>query len=204
VYIFPDSVLRHNDFNIGLFKYPHTKRILEINSQSLAVRLINDTELKRLKESKELNLKVISQYYIRDNRLFELYFLLKVLLLFKLKSIEVNRVALHSESGLLRQLNTINNRNWRNAFISLSSFGFIDSKNYPTQSGTILADMPFCEFALVMFESYLRPYYEAIFKVLPENVRATNKELASAIRKQFNCRTDILFLTQSNGRYVSS
>ncbi|EOI6575843.1 hypothetical protein ACMUXD_001590, partial [Campylobacter upsaliensis] len=44
VYIFPDSVLRNNEFNIGPFKYPQTKKILEVNSQSLAVRLIDEAE----------------------------------------------------------------------------------------------------------------------------------------------------------------
>ena len=44
VYIFPDSVLRNNEFNIGLFKYPQTKKILEVNSRSLAVRLIDENE----------------------------------------------------------------------------------------------------------------------------------------------------------------
>ncbi|MEB2827943.1 hypothetical protein Q9Q37_03390 [Campylobacter upsaliensis] len=44
VYIFPDSVLRNNEFNIGLFKYPQTKKILEVNSHSLAVRLIDEGE----------------------------------------------------------------------------------------------------------------------------------------------------------------
>ncbi|EFR46572.1 hypothetical protein HCCG_01119 [Helicobacter cinaedi CCUG 18818 = ATCC BAA-847] len=44
VYIFPDSVLRNNEFNIGLFKYPQTKKILEVNSHSLAVRLIDENE----------------------------------------------------------------------------------------------------------------------------------------------------------------
>lgn len=52
VYIFPDSVLRNNDFNIGLFKYPRSKKILEVNSSNLAVRLINENELDRLKTSK--------------------------------------------------------------------------------------------------------------------------------------------------------
>ncbi|TQR31828.1 hypothetical protein DMB92_05420 [Campylobacter sp. MIT 99-7217] len=45
VYIFPDSVLRNNDFNVGFFKYPESKKILEVNSNSLAVRLISNEEL---------------------------------------------------------------------------------------------------------------------------------------------------------------
>lgn len=203
VYIFPDSVLRNNDFNIGLFKYPQSKKLLEVNSNSLAVRLIDDEELKRLQESKNKNLTIISQYYIRDNRLFELYFLLRILALFKFKNKKVHRLTLHGENGLLRQANTINNSNWRNAFISLSSLGFI-ANNIPTQTGLIYASKPFYEFAYMLFNAYLRPYYEAIFSILPYNLNASNKVLCQKLREFLQCKDDILFLTQSNGRYLSS
>lgn len=146
VLIFPDSLLRLNEFNIGLFKYPKTKKILEVNLNSLAVRIIDDNELKLLKNSKQNNIVVISQYYIRDNRLFELYFLLRFLMIYKIKKEKVHRATLHKEGGLLRKTNTINNRNWRNAFISLASLGFIDNDNYPTQAGIFYADKPINHF----------------------------------------------------------
>lgn len=204
VYIFPDSVLRNNEFNIGLFKYPQTKKILEVNSHSLAVRLIDENELLRLEESRLNNLTIISQYYIRDNRLFELYFLLQVLMLLKIKKKKVHRFTLHGENGFLRKTNTINNANWRNAFISLSSLGFIDRDNYPTQIGLTYANKPFYEFAYMLFTSYLRPFYEAIFAVLPHNLNESNQVLCTKLREHFNCKNDVLFLTQSNGRYISS
>lgn len=204
VLIFPDSVLKINEFNIGLFKYPKTKKIIEVNAKSLAVRIINDDELNLLKTSKEKNLMIICQYYIRDNRLFELYFLLKLLMLFKIKNKKVHRVSLHKVGGLLRKTQTINNGNWRNAFISLASLGFIDRDNYPTQVGLLYADKPFYEFAYMIFESYLRPYYEVIFGVLPNCLNVSNADICQKIREKFNCKTDILFLTQSNGRYISS
>lgn len=204
VYIFPDSVLRLNEFNVALFKYPRTKKLIEVNAKSLAVRIIDDNELKLLKDSKEKNLVVISQYYIRDNRLFELYFLLKLLMLFKLKSKKVHRQTLHKQGGLLRKTNTINNANWRNAFISLTSLGFIDRDNYPTQTGVLYANKAFYEFAYMIFEGYLKPYYEAIFTILSNNPNISNREICEKIRKNFSCKTDILFLTQSNGRYISS
>ncbi|ANH46203.1 hypothetical protein AA976_07785 [Helicobacter pylori] len=74
VLIFPESVLKNNDFNVGLFKYPKSKKILEINSHNLAVRCINDSELEKLRETKHRDFKVISPYYVRDIRFFEMYF----------------------------------------------------------------------------------------------------------------------------------
>ncbi|MCI7048033.1 MULTISPECIES: hypothetical protein [Helicobacter] len=204
VLIFPDSVLRNNDFNIGLFKYPKSKKILEINSKNLALRQITEKELQTLRNSKIDNLKVISQYYIRDNRLFELYFLLKILMIYKLKNKKVHRVFMWQDNGLLQKLKTPNNRNWRNAFISLSSLGFIDKNNYPTQSGVAFANMEFAEFALMVFNSYLKPYYDLIFKALQINNNVSNKELSDNIKQAYNTKADILFLTQSHGRYISS
>ncbi len=58
--VFPESVLKNNDFNVGLFKYPKSKKILEINSHNLAVRHINDNELEKLRETKHRDFKVIS------------------------------------------------------------------------------------------------------------------------------------------------
>ncbi|WP_237013097.1 hypothetical protein [Helicobacter pylori] len=83
VLVFPESVLKNNDFNVGLFKYPKSKKILEINSHNLAVRHINDNELEKLRETKHKDFKVISPYYVRDIRFFEVYFLLQVLAIFK-------------------------------------------------------------------------------------------------------------------------
>ncbi|MFP6159082.1 hypothetical protein ACLGBR_02945 [Helicobacter pylori] len=86
VLVFPESVLKNNDFNVGLFKYPKSKKILEINSHNLAVRCINDGELEKLRETKHRDFKVISPYYVRDIRFFEVYFLLQVLAIFKFKN----------------------------------------------------------------------------------------------------------------------
>lgn len=203
VYIFPDAVIKNNAFNVGLFKYPQSKKILEVNSSSLAVRLIDENELKKLSECQNSDTQIISQYYIRDNRLFELYFLLKFLALCKLKKIKIHRESLCSKDGLLRKTNTINNGNWKNAFISLSSLGFIDNNNYPTQVGNSLANLEFSDFTYIMFDSYLKPYFEYIFEILPKNINETNAVLSNEIKRLFKGK-EVLFLTQSNGRYISS
>lgn len=74
VYWFFRKRVKNNDFNVGLFKYPKSKKILEINSHNLAVRHINDNELEKLRETKHRDFKVISPYYVRDIRFFEVYF----------------------------------------------------------------------------------------------------------------------------------
>lgn len=203
VYIFPDAVIKNNTFNVGLFKYPQSKKILEVNSKSLAVRLIDENELKKLGECQHNDIHIISQYYIRDNRLFELHFLLNFLSLCKIKKIKIHRESLCAQDGLLRKTNTINNGNWKNAFISLSSLGFIDNNNYPTQVGTFFANLEFCEFAYKMFDSYLKPYFECIFEILPKNINETNAHLSNEIKRLYKGK-EVLFLTQSNGRYISS
>lgn len=202
IYCFPDSVLRLNDFNIGLFKYPKTKKIIEINSSNLAVRLIDEKELSNLAQSKLQNTKIISQYYIRDNRIFEIYFLLKVLMIFKIKNKIANRKEIEEE--ILKKTQTINNNNWRNAFISLSSLGFIDSKNHPTEVGMKFVSLGFCEFAYMIFDAYIKPYYELIFQVLGKNTNLSNYEISENIKEIAYTKKDILFLTQSKGRYISS
>lgn len=203
VYIFPDSVLRINDFNIGLFKYPKSKLIIEINQFSNAVRIITDKELSYLADNKRNNLKAISQYYIRDIRLFELYFVLKVLSIYKLKNKIVNRKEL--ESNILKKSNSINNSNWRNVFIALSSLGLIDKNNYPTNAGFNLVNMDFPNFALTILKSYINPYIKEIFKVLNENQNQnlSINEIKEKIKENYN-NVDVLFLTESDGRYISS
>lgn len=203
VYIFPDSVLRINDFNIGLFKYPKSKLIIEINQFSNAVRIITDKELSYLADNKRNNLKAISQYYIRDIRLFEIYFVLKVLSIYKLKNKIVNRKEL--ESNILKKSNSINNSNWRNVFIALSSLGLIDKNNYPTNAGFNLVNMDFPNFALTILKSYINPYIKEIFKVLNENQNQnlSINEIKEKIKENYN-NVDVLFLTESDGRYISS
>ncbi|MBR0519533.1 hypothetical protein IJJ97_07055, partial [bacterium] len=77
VYLLPSSVIQRDSFNIGLFKYPEKSKIIEINEYNKNVRLITDKELQSLASTYRENNVAISQYYIRDNRLIELYLLLR-------------------------------------------------------------------------------------------------------------------------------
>lgn len=206
VLIFPSSLIRKGGIDIWSLSYPKGTKILEVNDQTYAVREIEKKELKKVSNAINNNISAISQYYIRDNRIFELYILLRYLAILKFSGKkECKRKKLESE--FLIRINTINNGNWRNAFISLSSLGFIDTNNMPTPSGDILAGKTYEEFVADLFEKYIGPYVQEIYNVL-ENLKDKdaslgNKDLVDLIRK--NCGgKDILYLTESDYRYVSS
>lgn len=150
------------------------------------------------------NLISISQYYVRDTRLFELYMLLRYLCFLKLKGVDVvNRKEVELQ---MQKTNSINNRNWRNVWISLSSFGFIDSNNMPTKSGTEFGMMSVHEFLVVMYQSYVKSYADILISYFANNPNALNHSLQQ-IKQDFldMCgNKEILFFTQSKTRYLSS
>lgn len=206
VLCFPSSLLRQAQFNIGLLCYPNDSILMEINEISQAVRIINQKELDSLKSAFNNNLKTICQYYIRDNRLYEIYILLKHLCFLKIKGTNyVNRKEL--EKNFLIKLKTHNNCNWRNAFISLSSLGLIDTNNLPTDAGNRLGLMEYEIFASYLFTNYIKPYVQEIFNVFtssgPTNIILNNQEICNKIRENFHGK-DVMFLTESDGRYISS
>lgn len=205
VLLFPSSVLINSKFNIANFKYPSNLLLIELNENSKVVRKISKLELEKLRKSNNEALVTISQYYFRDNRIIELFLLLKYLSYLKFQGKEkVDRK--RSETNFLRKLNTINNNNWRNAFISLSSLGLIDSNNLPTKKGIFLASLKYEEFASEIFLGYIKPYIECIFELFetyPETLNFSNLEISHIIKSRHNNK-DILFLTESKGRYMSS
>ncbi len=145
---------------------------------------------------------MISPYYVRDIRFFEVYFLLQVLAIFKFKNKLVHRKNI--EETILKKTNSLNNGNWRNVFITLSTLGFIDSQNYPTSTGLNFVNMSYSEFLVMIFESYIKPYYIEIFKLVEnDTLNLKNNEIAERIRANFN-NHEVLFLTESNSRYISS
>jgi len=203
--VFPSSIIKNNLINIGRFKYPETTIIIEINDISHIPRNIPISDLKKIGEAVDGNLATISQYYIRDNRLFELYLLLKYLIFLDLKGEHrIDREYL--EENKLRILNTPNNRNWRNAFISLSSLGFIDRFNLPTNSGKKIGTKSYQDFLLIMYKSYIKPYVDELinyFEKDESNLLKNNTDICQDINSHYSGK-DVLFLTQSNGRYLSS
>lgn len=204
ILLIPSSVFLNRNFNIALFKYPNTTKIIEINDVNNAVRLISQKELDNFKEQTKNNLISISQYYVRDTRLFEIYMLLRYLCFLRIKNVDkVNRKEIEVE---MQKTNSINNRNWRNVWISLSSFGFIDSNNMPTETGLKLGMLDINQFLLMMYKSYVKPYADILMNYFLQNLNNLNKGLQE-IKQDFLAMfggNEVLFLTQSETRYLSS
>lgn len=204
ILLIPSSVFLNKNFNIALFKYPKTTKIIEINDVNNAVRLISQKELDTFKEQTQNNLISISQYYVRDTRLFEIYMLLRYLCFLRIKNVDkANRKEIEME---MQKTNSINNRNWRNVWISLSSFGFIDSNNMPTETGLKLGMLDTYQFLLMMYKSYVKPYADILMNYFSENPNNLNKglqEIKQDFLDMYN-GNEVLFLTQSETRYLSS
>jgi hypothetical protein len=204
ILLIPSAVIKDNSFNIGKFKYPNSTLIVEINESSKVARKISEKELLNLSIVDNDNLTSISQYYVRDNRLFEIYMLLRYLCIQKIKrKNQCNRKEVEKE---LKKTETINNGNWRNAWISVSSLGFIDSNNLPTASGIEIGMLDYEDFIYLIYDSYIKPYIDTLINYLksdPKNLNKNYQEIIEDIKLIFKNR-DVLFLTQSNGRYLSS
>lgn len=204
ILLFPSSVVRENNFNIGDFKYPLSTLLFEINDTNSIVRHIEQKELNNLKQAKLNGLLTISQYYFRDTRIYEAYILLRHLAYMQFKGVtSIKRRDL--ELSFLRRIGTQNNNNWRNAFITISSLGLITSQNLPSPFGITLAHLTFEEFASKIMFSYMYPYVKELYDVFgyKKVVNLNNQRIRSDIISKYNNR-DILFLTESEGRYISS
>ena len=204
ILLFPASVVRENNFNIGDFKYPLSTLLFEINDTNSIIRHIEQKELDKLRQASISGLVTISQYYFRDTRIYEAYILLNTLAYLQFKRVNfVDRKEL--EVNFLRKIGTQNNRNWRNAFITLSSLGLITSQNLPTPFGFTLAPLTFEAFASKIMFSYMKPYVKEIYEVFNHQriVNLNNQDIKRHIFNKYNSR-DVLFLTESDGRYISS
>jgi len=204
ILLFPSSVVKDNSFNIGRFKYPSTTLLFEINDTNNIIRKIEQKELDKLKDATDANLVTISQYYFRDTRIYEDYILLKYLAYMKFRGETLlDRGTVEHE--FLREIGTQNNRNWRNSFITLSSLGLITSKNLPSPFGLTLVNLEFEEFASKFFFSYIKPYIKEIYECFDEKREVTlnNQDIKKIIFNRYKDR-DVLFLTESDGRYISS
>ena len=80
ILIYPSSIIRNNLSDFKALKYPKSTIIIEINDGTNISRTIKPNDYS-FKDETSLDVSIISQYYIRDNRLFELYLLLKYLIM---------------------------------------------------------------------------------------------------------------------------
>ena len=203
ILLFPSKLLVNNSFNIGLFGYPENCSLIELNNFSKAPRLIDDIELNKLRRENFENLQTISHYYVRDNRVFELYILLRLLSIQFFKGrLEADRREI--ENFLVENINVINNGNWRNVFITLQSLGLINKNNLPTKSGIEIIYFGYENFAYEAYEAFFKPYFDEIYEIAIDNeINLSNQEILNKIKDKYNGK-DIMYLTESNGRYISS
>lgn len=207
--IIPSDFYKNTKLNIGKFKYPTSTKIIEINEVTNNVREIDRKLLLEL-SNKENNTFAISSYYFRDNRLFEYYILLKYIQIYQVTHPNFEDSLNRREAEVfLRKIKTINNGNWRNAFITLSVLGFIDNNNFLTISGKKMVELSLEKFIYTIYSGYIFPYVDVLMKIFKnesndENICIlSNSEIVEKIKLMYSGK-DILFLTQSNGRYVSS
>ena len=200
IYLYPSQVLINNDFDITKFKYPETTRQLQINHKNYIVRNFSSEQQKKFSHISE-NLIAISEYYFRDNRLYELYILLCHLNKFHENNTKINRIDLEEEE--LRGYDTPNNKNWRNAFITLSGLGLIDGKNKVSPAGKKMLRKNYYEFCFDIYYEYIEPYAREILPIIINKPDIKISELNNKIKIN-NGNRDILFVTESENRYLSS
>mgnify|MGYP000890297319 CR=1 FL=1 len=208
--VIPSNFYENTKLNIGLFKYPKSTKIIEINLASKNVREIDRKLLDELAK-KDSNTIAISSYYLRDNRIFEYFIALKYIQYWHLLNPGSNEILNRKKmEEHLKKTETINNGNWRNVFITLASLGFTDSKNHLTSSGKRMAMLDLSEFSYVLFDAYIKPYIKVLLGILSNNrdsntgkVNLSNQEIVEKIKEKYSNK-EVLYLTESNGRYVSS
>ncbi|OFO02187.1 hypothetical protein HMPREF2607_00510 [Streptococcus sp. HMSC078H03] len=208
--VIPSDFYKNTTLNIGRFKYPKSTKIIEINLASKNVREI-DRKLLDEFAKKDSNTTAISSYYLRDNRIFEYFIALQYINYWHFlnpgSNEPLNRKKMEEH---LKKTETINNGNWRNVFITLASLGFTDSKNHLTSSGRRMAMLDLSEFSYTLFDAYIKPYIKVLLATLNNNrdsntgkVNLSNQEIVEKIKEEYSNK-EVLYLTESRGRYVSS
>lgn len=208
--VIPSNFYKNTKLNIGLFKYPKSTKIIEINLASKNVREIDRKLLDELAK-KDSNTIAISSYYLRDNRIFEYFIALKYIQYWHLLNPGSNEILNRKKmEEHLKKTETINNGNWRNVFITLASLGFTDNKNHLTSSGRKMAMMDLSEFSYTLFDAYIKSYIRVLLAILNNNrdsntgkVNLSNQEIVEKIKEEYSNK-EVLYLTESKGRYVSS
>lgn len=161
--------------------------------------------------NEELNIDVISiekrfgkSFFIKDARLFEMYILLKLLEINTTENTyKINRKKF--EDNYLKDIKTINN-NRTNTWIALSDLGLIDSSNRITKLGQKMSSFEYEFFVVYIYKTHISKYIDLIidyFCQSDDNLKKSNKNIALDL-KAIYLNKDVIYLTESNGRYISS
>lgn len=175
-----------------------TKKFISIRKEKMSAERLSRT-------------KIISPYYVRDNRLGELYLGLKIIeAITPLLGIE--RITMKVVGGLMERV-IINRGNARNISISLHGLGFVDHENRLTAEGQRHARMDYFEFCKNLAHDQVAPFLNVIMAALLKIVNEKNtnyssfsttlEEIKGKILEMFD-NYDVLYLTESGSRYLSS
>lgn len=207
---FPSSLIAgNNSFDVAKFSYPENTELLIVNSENNSPISINPNK-EYQKIVRQLDTIQISPYYFRDTRIAELYMILKEIV--KSDILNFNKLARQELGLVLKKYNTVNQNNSRNVFIALASLGLINSSNKPTIKGIELSQLDFADFCGTICFEYYKPFINAIFRSFDYiqkkenfyNIKSVENCQIVEIIKNFYLGKDIYFLTESQGRYISS
>jgi hypothetical protein len=155
--------------------------------------------------------EVISPYYVRDNRLGEIYLGLKVIEALSPRTLKgkVNKKDLEEQIAKLVK----NKGNTRNIFISLRGLGFVNEENRLTSEGERYVRMDYFEFCRNITFERLSPFFNVIMNALimiaNENktdyssIKTSAQEIREKILDIFN-GNEVMYVTESKTRYISS
>lgn len=202
---FPDELF--NSFDVTKLAYPKKVKLLIINPRNESSSVMDPATISG---STGLNSDIvrISPYYIRDNRLGELYLGLLELRKRSFATPHATRVS-RNFNDLAREIGFPNPGNGRNIGISLSSLGLIDAFNRPTIMGLEMSEKSFGGFVVDLLNEYLYPYVNTIFEALM-NITIRKGELVTSwqeLNQEIQSiwgGKEVMFLTESGNRYISS
>ncbi|CAM11340.1 hypothetical protein PA0005 [Candidatus Phytoplasma australiense] len=220
ILVVPSSVFgKKSHFNPAKVFYPKETELLVINNQNHTLNLFNPNKIYKNKKQTSAFKKIdICPYYFRDTRIWELYFWLKEIHNLNIISYKKIHRKKDIEDNIIKQnkkifyKNILLENNPRNALITLSSLGLVDYNNVLTDIGQNIATLDLENFCLKLIKDYFQDIVEVLLFALDELGKKQNKkylekisynQIVEVIKKEFD-NQDILFLTDSQNRYISS
>jgi hypothetical protein len=196
-------------------KYDFTKLSVPDRSILILADTVNNTFIhltkKKIGTQNFKKTSIISPYYIRDNRLGEIYLGLKVIEAMSPKVIS-GKVSLAKVKAILKKI-IVNKGNAINIGITLHGLGFIDQENRLTAEGQRHLRMDYHEFCKNLCHDQIKPYVNLMVSILVEIASAKGhkhdciktdlKEIHKKVKAKYN-GNDVLYMTESGIRYISS
>lgn len=205
--VIPKGINEVYDFE--KISFPENSGIILIDEMSKNFILMTK---KRINSGKLKKTNIISPYYIRDNRLGEIYLGLKMIEAISPKVLKGKINMKYVRAELVKVIK--NKGNARNIAISLHGLGFLDKENRLTAEGQRHVRMDYYEFCKNISYDQIAPFINLITNALVKiankkggidysNIKTSGDELKNEILEIFS-GNDVLYLTESGTRYISS